>query len=68
VSVGRWQGTSLRFTVSWLRCKGLCEKVSGSRAYVVRRSDRGARMLAEVVASNAVATATARNRTKSVVR
>jgi len=68
VSVGRWQGTNLRFAVNWHRCTPLCEPIGASRSYVVRRADRGARLLAEVVASNVVATATARSRATGVVR
>jgi hypothetical protein len=68
VRLGRWEGTSLRFAVRWLRCRSSCGQAAVGRAYRVRARDRGHRLRVEVVASNAVATATALSERTGLVR
>jgi Subtilase family len=65
--LGRWEGTSLRYGVRWLRCRGPCQQAALGRVYRIRERDRRYRLGVEVIASNAVATASAfSNRTRAV--
>jgi hypothetical protein len=65
---GAWEGTDLKLAVNWQRCKSLCDQVAIARSYKVRPRDRGYRLKVEVVASNAVGTATALSKPTGVVR
>ena len=66
--LGTWTGTDLRYAVSWLRCRGSCTEIKVGPRYRVRAADRGYRLRASVLASNAVGSATARSKPTSVVR
>jgi hypothetical protein len=67
--LGTWEGTTLRFSVSWLRCRGQsCAPVGRGATYRVRPVDRGSRLHLEVTATNAVGLASARSRSSKVVR
>ncbi len=65
---GTWSGTDLRFSVSWLRCRGSCTQIKTGTAYRVRPRDRGYRLRVTVLASNSVGSASARSTPTSVVR
>lgn len=65
---GRWEGSALTLSTSWYRCRGACEVVGSGRTYRVRTRDRGYRLRIEVVATNALGSATARSRATGVVR
>ena len=66
--LGAWTGTDLRFSVSWLRCRGSCTEIKVGPRYRVRAADRGYRLRASVLASNDVGSASARSNPTSVVR
>ena len=66
--LGRWTGTDLRFSVSWLRCRGSCAEIKVGPRYRVRAADRGYRLRTSVLASNDVGSASARSKPTSVVR
>jgi hypothetical protein len=66
---GAWTGTSLVFSTRWLRCRGdACSTAAEGARYRVRSRDRGARLLLEVRAANALGRATARSLPTRVVR
>ena len=67
--IGAWEGSDLKLAVNWQRCKGgFCDQVAIAPSYEVRRRDRGYRLKVEVVASNAVGTASAFSKLTNVVR
>ncbi len=66
--LGTWSGTDLRYSVSWLRCRGSCSEIKAGPRYRVRAADRGYRLRASVLASNDVGSATARSQPTAVVR
>jgi hypothetical protein len=65
---GRWAGTSLRFVVSWQRCRGSCLQIASGRSYVPTARDRGARLRIEVQAYNSFGAVTALSARTPVVR
>ncbi len=66
---GTWTGTSLGFSVSWLRCRrGVCAEAAEGARYRVRARDRGFRLRVEVLASNALGGASAFSLPTLVVR
>ena len=64
---GRWQGTNLRYEVSWQRCQTACMRVARGRSYRVRPRDRGYSLRIEVIASNSVGTVRAVSKVTRVV-
>ena len=65
---GSWAGTSLRYSIQWLRCRGKCVPVAQGASYRVQLRDRGARLRIAVDATNSVGAASALSRLTSVVR
>jgi hypothetical protein len=65
---GRWEGWGLRFSTTWLRCRGACTAVASGRTYRPRARDRGYRLRVEVEAVNALGSASARSRPTAGVR
>ena len=66
--LGTWVGTDLRFSTSWLRCRGVCTEIKAGASYRVRAADRGYRMRAAVLASNSVGSVSARSKPTAIVR
>lgn len=65
---GTWAGTSLRYSVTWLRCRLQCTPSGRGPAYSVRAADRGFGLRVEVTAANAVGLVSARSARTAVVR
>ena len=65
---GTWAGTDLRFSTSWLRCRGVCTEIKPGARYRVRSADRGYRLRVAVLASNSVGSVSARSNPTAVVR
>ena len=65
---GAWAGTELRFSTSWLRCRGSCTEIKAGASYRVRAADRGYRLRVAVLASNTVGSVSARSKPTAVVR
>lgn len=65
---GTWAGTDLRFSTSWLRCRGSCAEIKAGASYRVRTADRGYRLRVAVLASNSVGSVSARSNPTAVVR
>ena len=65
---GTWAGTDLRFSTSWLRCRGVCTEIKAGTSYRVRPADRRYRLRVAVLASNAVGSVSARSKPTAVVR
>ena len=65
---GSWNGTNLRFSTQWLRCRRDCVQAARGASYRVRARDRGFRLRIEVEASNSVGAASAVSKPTSVVR
>jgi Subtilase family len=66
--VGSWDGTSLRYSIAWERCRLGCSPAGVGRSYRVRPRDRGWRLRVEVTASNDLGAATAVSRQTARVR
>jgi thermitase len=67
--LGAWEGTTLRYSVLWFRCRGQsCASDGRGATYRVRPADRGSRLRVEVTATNAVGLASARSKSSNVVR
>jgi hypothetical protein len=67
--VGTWEGTDLKLSVSWQRCRQrACAPAALGRRYTVRRRDRGYRLEVEVVGSNGTGRVTASSKPTAVVR
>jgi hypothetical protein len=65
---GTWAGSSLRYALQWLRCRGDCAPAGRGKSYRVRPRDLGFRVRLEVTASNALGAVTAASRPTAVVR
>jgi subtilisin family serine protease len=65
---GSWDGTNLRYSIEWLRCRHKCVPVAEGASYRVQPRDRGARLRIAVDAANSVGAASALSRLTSVVR
>ena len=65
---GTWAGTDLRFSTSWLRCRGACTEIKPGARYRVRAADRGYRLRVAVLAANSVGSVSARSKPTAVVR
>ena len=65
---GTWAGTDLRFSTSWLRCRGSCTEINAGTSYRVRAADRGYRLMIAVLASNAAGSVSVRSKPTAVVR
>ena len=65
---GTWAGTDLRFSTSWLRCRGVCTEIKPGARYRVRAADRGYRLRVAVLAANSVGSVSARSKPTAVVR
>jgi hypothetical protein len=66
--VGAWEGTSLRHTITWHRCRQGCSPAGRGAAYRVRQRDRGWRLRVEVTAANDLGAVTAFSRQTARVR
>jgi hypothetical protein len=66
--VGSWEGTSLRYAITWHRCRQGCSPAGTGAAYRVRPRDRGWRLRIEVTAANDLGGATAFSRQTARVR
>jgi subtilase family protein len=65
---GTWAGTSLEFSLSWLRCRRGCSPAKAGTTYRVRPRDRGFRLRVEVVGSNSLGSVSALSKPTDVVR
>ena len=65
---GSWDGTNLRYSIEWLRCRHKCVPVAQGASYRVQSRDRGSRLRIAVDATNSVGAASALSRLTSVVR
>lgn len=66
--LGTWEGTTLRYSILWFRCRERsCASVGRGATYRVRTADRGSRLRVEVTATNAVGLAFARSKSSNVV-
>jgi hypothetical protein len=66
--VGSWEGTSLRYSITWHRCRQGCSPAGTGATYRVRPRDRGWRLRIEVTAANDLGGATAFSRQTARVR
>jgi hypothetical protein len=66
--VGSWEGTSLRYTITWHRCRQGCSPAGRGAIYRTRPRDRGWRLRIEVTAANDLGAATAFSRQTARVR
>jgi len=66
--VGSWDGTNLRYAVTWHRCRQGCSPAGTGASYRVRLRDRGWRLRIEVTAANDLGAATALSRQTARVR
>ena len=66
--VGSWQGTELRYSTTWHRCRQGCSPAGRGASYRVRPRDRGWRLRIEVTAANDLGSATAFSRRTAFVR
>ena len=65
---GSWDGTNLRYSIQWLRCRHKCVRVAEGVSYRVQSRDRGSRLRIAVDATNSVGAASAVSLPTSVVR
>ena len=65
---GTWSGTDLRFSISWLRCRGSCTEVKAGAAYRVSQRDRRYRLRVAVLASNPIGSASALSKPTNIIR
>jgi subtilisin family serine protease len=66
--VGSWEGTSLRYAITWQRCRQGCSPAGKGATYRVRPRDRGWRLRVQVTAANDLGSATASSRLTARVR
>jgi hypothetical protein len=66
--VGTWEGTDLRYSIVWHRCRQGCSPAGRGPRYRVRPRDRGWRLRAEVTATNELGAGTAFSRQTARVR
>ncbi len=66
--VGSWEGTNLRYTIAWERCRLGCSPAGKGATYRIHQRDRGSRIRIAVSASNDLGAATAFSRQTARVR